>query len=137
MLDTTVIMIVIAVLLIGVILFGSLTGGQNNKVKNALLRELSELLNSAKRISSQSESRDLIIKADNILSRALQRKFSNEESVGSNLKKADYLYKKSLYNKIWHYHKLRNKVVHEDLTPEKEEVEKALNIFYKAVDKLL
>ena len=106
--------------------------------KQKILQYLNEIKDLSKlKAESDAISRDIMVRADNILSSALQCYFGNSNGIGENLKKAKYLYNRSEYNELWNAHKVRNKVVHEQYSPNPSEVKKSLYIFAKAVGKLL
>ncbi len=58
--------------------------------------------------------RDAIIRLDNLLGKALNIRYGNNNSSGDNLKIAKGLFDKKLYQQLWDVHKTRNEIVHKD-----------------------
>lgn len=87
--------------------------------------------------SNPSERITAIIKLDNLLAKALQYRFSNEKNCGENLKLAKKFFTRSTYEKIWEIHKLRNQVVHDDISISEEETEEAYKIYNLSITKVL
>lgn len=106
------------------------------KKKNKILEKLDHL-------QEQSESdemyarRDAIIKLDNLLSKSLQIRYSNESSCGDNLKNAKSLFRKDYYQDIWDVHKLRNEIVHKDADVSYDSAKQAYKIYKMAIIKTL
>ncbi len=81
--------------------------------------------------------RDSIVRLDTLLSKVLQKKMSNSLQCGENLKKLKGRFRRDFYDDIWHYHKLRNKVVHDDISVKEKDAKAALYTYSKAIEKLL
>lgn len=61
---------------------------------------------------SPSQLRQALISADKSLDNAL-RDIVDGQTMGERLKNAESMFDRSLYNKIWNSHKIRNNLVHE------------------------
>jgi hypothetical protein len=86
---------------------------------------------------NEFERRDTIIRLDNLLSKALNYKFSNSKSCGENLKKAKKFFRRDTYQNLWDVHKLRNEVVHNNRSISIEESEDAYHIYKLCIKKIL
>ena len=104
--------------------------------KAELYQDFAKLYSSAVS-DNPSVRRDAFIKMDNILSKALQAYYSNNETCGTNLKSAKKVFPKKEYEKIWEVHKLRNDIVHKDADVSKEESSKAFNVYKMSLVTLL
>ena len=111
--------------------------------KRVPLQKKSKLLKKLDDLREQSESdemyarRDAIIKLDNLLSKSLQIRYSNESSCGDNLKSAKNLFRKDYYQEIWDVHKLRNEIVHKDADVSYDSAQQAYKIYKMAITKIL
>jgi hypothetical protein len=81
--------------------------------------------------------RDTVIKLDNILSKALQYRLSNTKLCGDNLKLISKKFKRSEYDKLWEVHKLRNRIVHDDLDVTENEAQGAYKIYNMSIYRIL
>ena len=81
--------------------------------------------------------RDTYVKLDNLLSKALQYRYSNNKSCGENLKTAKKIFRAKEYQEIWDVHKIRNKIVHNDLEVSKEEAIYGYKIYKMSISKIL
>jgi len=131
--------ITIAILLILSLLF--LLVAINNrkdtfKRKARMLKNLQDLKVGAYS-TNPSERITAIIKLDNLLTKALQYRFSNEKNCGENLKSAKKFFTKPIYEKIWQIHKLRNQVVHDDILISEEKAQEAYKIYNLSITKIL
>jgi uncharacterized protein YutE (UPF0331/DUF86 family) len=104
--------------------------------KERILEKLDELKFQIKS-SDQYARRDAIIKLDNLLNKAFNLRYSNSDGCGSNLKKAKGLFDKKKYQQLWEVHKLRNKIVHNDMEIDLEEARQAYNIYKMGIRKTL
>ena len=68
--------------------------------------------------------RDLFIRTDAMLFRICKVLGCGKDSVGEQLKsdKAKRMFTRDVLNNIWSFHKIRNKVVHEDYMPDKKDM---------------
>lgn len=133
------ILITIIVLVILSLLF-LLTAINNRKKtfkkKEKMLKDLSDLKMGAYS-NNPSERITALIKLDNLLSKALQYRFNNDKTCGENLKSVKKLFNNSVYEDIWQIHKLRNKVVHDDVLVTEEEMKDAYKIYNLSIIKIL
>lgn len=106
------------------------------KKKKRILKNLEDLKVGAYS-SNPSERITAIIKLDNLLAKALQYRFSNEKNCGENLKLAKKLFNRPTYEKIWQIHKLRNQVVHDDISITEDEMQEAYKIYNLSINKIL
>jgi len=122
----------------GILLVLKYAGGKriDDAKKGSIKKELSEV---AKQLKSTNESgfRDMIVRLDTLLSRSLKLYYNNDEGCGENLKKANSLFGKDEYNKLWEVHKLRNKIVHENSSVNTSEARKAFQIFSSSINKIV
>lgn len=81
--------------------------------------------------------RDTIIKLDNILSKSLQYRLSNSGLCGDNLKLIKKRFKKNEYERLWEVHKIRNKIVHDDLDITESEAQEAYKIYNMSIHRIL
>lgn len=81
--------------------------------------------------------RDSLIRLDNLLGKALNIRYNNENSCGDNLKIAKKLFSKREYQQLWDVHKLRNQVVHNDVDISQGETEEAYKIYKMGINKIL
>ncbi|MBN2100412.1 hypothetical protein JW710_00750 [Candidatus Dojkabacteria bacterium] len=124
---------VVAVILIVVLV---LLGGRPNKQEREnIYSSLNECL--AKRGGGDAERRDCIIKMDNLLGRSMKYALVRGETVGERLKNAKTLFNRDDYNGIWEAHKLRNRIVHEDVAMASGEFDRAVKYFQLAIRRLL
>ncbi|MDX9738993.1 MAG: hypothetical protein RBT33_01340 [Candidatus Dojkabacteria bacterium] len=111
--------------------------------KRVPVEKKSKILKKLDDLREQSESdemyarRDAIIKLDNLLSKSLQIRYSNESSCGDNLKNAKTLFRKDYYQDIWDVHKLRNEIVHKDADVSYDSAQQAYKIYKMAITKIL
>lgn len=105
-------------------------------VKSGIYKQLGEIkLNIDTNLVAAN--RDSLVRLDSLLSKSLQLKLRNNSNCGENLKSVKRLFKKELYEDLWHYHKLRNSVVHESIAVKTEDAKKAYKVYSKAIAKLL
>ena len=132
-----IITIVILVALCLLFLLAAINNRKKTFKKRArMLRDLQDLKVGAYS-SNPSERITAIIKLDNLLAKALQYRFSNEKNCGENLKLARKLFSRSIYEKIWQIHKLRNQVVHDDISITEEKMREAYRIYNLSINKIL
>jgi hypothetical protein len=82
-------------------------------------------------------NRDSLVRLDSLLSKSFQLRLRNTEACGENLKATKRLFNKDLYEKLWHFHKLRNSVVHESVNVKTDDAKLAYRTYSKAIAKLL
>lgn len=127
------ILVIIAILFILVSLNNRVS---SNKRKANIYGKLGDLKG-----KSESEDvsirRDTFIKLDNLLSKALQYRYSNNKTCGENLKLAKKLFRYNNYQDIWEVHKMRNKIVHNDLDVSKRDTVYAYKIYKMSISKIL
>ena len=84
--------------------------------------------------SSAAGARLSVIEADKLLGRALEESGVKSGSVGDRLKAAG----RRLADKdaVWEAHRLRNRIVHEEIYPKVSEIRKGLKAFEKALKDL-
>jgi hypothetical protein len=82
-------------------------------------------------------NRDSLVRLDSLLSKSLQLRLRNNESCGENLKAVKHMFRRDVYENLWHYHKLRNSVVHESINVKTEDAKKAYRTYSNAIAKLL
>lgn len=87
--------------------------------------------------TNPSERITAIIKLDNLFAKALQYRFNNEKNCGENLKLARKFFRKPDYEKIWQIHKLRNQVVHDDISISEEKMQEAYKVYNLSINKVL
>jgi hypothetical protein len=130
---TILILIAIAVLFIMV---ASGTKKERQKSISRMLNSL-EALKAGASSDDLARRRDTIIKLDNILSKALQYRLSNTKLCGDNLKLVSKRFKRTEYDKLWEAHKLRNRIVHDDLDVTESEAEEAYKIYNMSIHRIL
>ena len=127
---TIIIAVVVFGLIVGIFFFGGMSSGSDSK-KKKFLSELNSLKD--KLLSGEIEPSFAIIKADTILDKALKLK-SKGNSMGERLKNSKTFFRNDLYNQIWECHKIRNRIVHENIEVSKKEASNCLTVFYKAIN---
>jgi len=106
-------------------------------------KSISRMLNSLEALKAGASSddlarrRDTVIKLDNILSKALQYRLGNTKLCGDNLKLINKRFKRTEYDKLWEAHKLRNRIVHDDLDVTESEAEEAYKIYNMSIHRIL
>lgn len=134
---SVIITIVILVALCLLFLLAAINNRKKTFKKRAkMLRDLQDLKVGAYS-SNPSERITAIIKLDNLLAKALQYRFSNEKNCGENLKLARKIFSHPIYEKIWQIHKLRNQVVHDDISISEEKMQEAYRIYNLTINKIL
>lgn len=109
---------------------------EKQKTKSRMLNAL-EALKAGAYNEDLARRRDTIIKLDNILSKALQYRLGNSKLCGDNLKLIKKRFKKDEYNKLWEVHKVRNKIVHDDLDISESEAQEAYKIYNISIHRIL
>jgi hypothetical protein len=107
--------------------------GKKKERMLATLERLKEHVGS----ENEFERRDTIIRLDNLLSKALNYRFSNSKSCGANLKNAKKFFRRDTYQNLWDVHKLRNEVVHNNRSISIEESEDTYHIYKLCIKKIL
>jgi type II secretory pathway pseudopilin PulG len=130
---TILIIIAIAVLFVMV---ASSQKQEKQKTKSRMLNTL-EALKAGAFSDDLARRRDTIIKLDNVLSKSLQYRLSNTKLCGDNLKLVGKRFKKEEYNRLWEVHKLRNKIVHDDLDVTENEAQDAYKIYNMSIHRIL
>jgi hypothetical protein len=132
----SIIMLVVFLLLVGLVIYLNNT----NKVDSAIKQRIwADLLQVKAMVETKNSLiyRDILIRLDSLLSKALKLYYKNSESCGTNLKQARDLFNNDEYNKIWKVHKLRNQVVHENKEISSSELMESYSIISSAIKKLL
>lgn len=109
---------------------------EKQKTKSRMLNSL-EALKAGAYSDDLARRRDTIIKLDNILSKALQYRLGNTKLCGDNLKLIGKRFKKNDYNKLWEVHKIRNKIVHDDLDISENEAQEAYKVYNISIHNIL
>ena len=130
---TILILIAVAVLFIMV---ASGTRKERQKTISRMLNSL-EALKAGASSDDLARRRDTVIKLDNILSKALQYRLGNTKLCGDNLKLINKRFKRTEYDKLWEAHKLRNRIVHDDLDVTESEAEEAYKIYNMSIHRIL
>ncbi len=132
-------LITILILALLTILFSLVALQQGKASKNQKAKIYDKLYSLKESVENEETSirRDAIIKLDNLLSKSLQYRYSNDKNCGDNLKLAKKLFRKNDYQKIWDVHKTRNNIVHNDLDISKQEAIEAYNIYKLSIGKIL
>ncbi len=130
----TSVIILLIILLFVFASFGSRKVSQRRR--NDIYRQLKDIKGNIG-LEINSANRDSIVRLDSLLSKVLQYKNSNKLMIGENLKLIRKRVKQSLYEDIWYYHKLRNRIVHENVEVTKEETKLAYEVYYKLITQIL
>jgi len=136
--DNTVIITILILIAIAVLFLMVASGTKKERQKS-----ISRMLNSLEALKAGASSddlarrRDTVIKLDNILSKALQYRLSNTKLCGDNLKLVSKRFKRAEYDKLWEAHKLRNRIVHDDLDVSENEAEEAYKIYNMSIHRIL
>jgi hypothetical protein len=135
--DITLILFVI-VFGIGLILlvFTSPATKVRQKKVDALKQEFYSHAKSIKS-ASRGELRDMVVKMDKTLADTLRFHFNNSDTIGENLKSLRGKYDKSLMDKIWKYHKIRNRVVHDSVDVRADTVYAMYNSYLVLINKII
>jgi hypothetical protein len=104
--------------------------------KNAVLKQLDDIKYSMS-THNPSANRDGIVRLDALLSKSLQLKNKNSLNCGENLKRSKIFIGKSLNEKIWYYHKLRNQIVHDNIEIEDDDALQSYKVYSQVINKLL
>ncbi len=118
------------------ILVASSQKHEKTKTKSRMLNSL-EALKAGAFSDDLARRRDTVIKLDNILSKALQYRLSNTKLCGDNLKLISKRFSKREYNELWEIHKLRNRIVHDDLDVSENEAQEAYKIYNMSIHRIL
>lgn len=81
--------------------------------------------------------RDAVIKLDNLLGKAFNIRYNNNNSCGDNLKIAKGLFDRKLYQRLWDAHKTRNEIVHKDRDISFSEAEDIYRIYKLGIKHIL
>jgi len=136
--DNTVIITILILIAIAVLFLMVASGTKKERQKS-----ISRMLNSLEALKAGASSddlarrRDTVIKLDNILSKALQYRLSNTKLCGDNLKLVSKRFKRAEYDKLWEAHKLRNRIVHDDLDVSENEAQEAYKIYNMSIHRIL
>ena len=88
------------------------------------------------KVKRESALKQALMEADKLLGLALKEKRLKGETLGERLKEAKALFEPNFYQELWEAHKLRNRLVHEDDEILSFQIEKAVKVFKKALEKL-
>jgi hypothetical protein len=136
--DNAVIITILILVAIAALFLMVATGSRKEKQKS-----ISRMLNSLEALKAGAYSddlarrRDTMIKLDNILTKALQYRLSNTNSCGDNLKLINKRFKRTEYDKLWEAHKLRNRIVHDDLDVTENEAQDAYKVYNMSIHRIL
>ncbi|MEO7624605.1 MAG: hypothetical protein ABIS48_03480 [Candidatus Saccharimonadales bacterium] len=131
--NSTLYLIVIVVVTLGVIGFGEYFRRKPAKLQTAIYRE--RWLELQKHCADKKTWPLAIIDADNLLDKALRARKYKGKTTGERLVAAQHSL--SSNDGVWFGHKLRNRVVHEDVRKlRKQDVLEALNGFRQALKDL-
>ena len=131
--------ITVMILILIIILFAAvyLNGKRVDSTKKAeVLKKVDELMLAISSLEG-SIRRDAVVKLDNLLSKALQLKYNNEDTCGDNLKRAKSLFNRDDYNRLWEVHKIRNNIVHNDYEISEKEAEEVYYVYKSNIKKIL
>lgn len=137
--DNNALIITIVIIIAIAVLFVMVASGQRQEKQKAKSRMLNtlEALKAGAYSDNLAQRRDTIIKLDNVLSKALQYRLSNNNLCGDNLKLVGKRFKKNEYNKLWETHKLRNRIVHDDLDVTEAEAQEAYKVYNMSIHRIL
>jgi len=136
--DNAVIITILILIAITVLFIMVSSGAKKERQKS-----VSRMLNSLEALKAGASSddlarrRDTVIKLDNILSKALQYRLGNTKLCGDNLKLINKRFKRTEYDRLWEAHKLRNRIVHDDLDVSENEAEEAYKIYNMSIHRIL
>ncbi|MFZ2190399.1 MAG: hypothetical protein WAV48_06480 [Candidatus Magasanikiibacteriota bacterium] len=136
--DNAVIITILILIAIAALFIMVSSGAKKERQKS-----ISRMLNSLEALKAGASSddlarrRDTVIKLDNILSKALQYRLSNTKLCGDNLKLINKRFKRTEYDRLWEAHKLRNRIVHDDLDVSENEAEEAYKIYNMSIHRIL
>lgn len=133
----TVITVVILLLLGLLFLVAYLNSKKIPVRKKVKILEKIELLGAQINSDEEYARRDAVIRLDNLLGKALNIRYSNENTCGDNLKLAKKLFDKKLYQQVWDAHKVRNNIVHDDENISKIQALEIYKIYKLAVKHIL
>ena len=111
--------------------------GRGAEWKMAVSQNLLEL---NERIQSQDFHvvKSALIDTDKLLDYVMRRRGIRGESMGERLKNAEKYFDKNFYNKLWHAHKMRNRLVHDIGNIEKQnEVRQSFSTLQKGISTLI
>lgn len=103
--------------------------------RSAFLKDIKKIEDEM--FGSYFSPRDIIVRLDSILSRAMQTKYGNTSTCADNLRKSKKLIYKELYDKIWTYHRLRNNIVHENIDVNESEAKEAFKVYRSVIYKII
>lgn len=136
--DNAVIITILILIAVAVLFIMVASGTRKERQKS-----ISRMLNSLEALKAGASSddlarrRDTVIKLDNILSKALQYRLGNTKLCGDNLKLINKRFKRTEYDRLWEAHKLRNRIVHDDLDVTESEAEEAYKIYNMSIHRIL
>ena len=87
-----------------------------------------------KLLASHTTWKDAVVKADGMLDDVLKRRHYKGKTMGERLVSAQH--QLTANDMVWFSHKLRNKLVHEDVTVTKSDVKRCLLGFWRALKDL-
>ncbi len=133
------VVITILILIAVAVLFIMVASGSRKERQKSISRMLNSLeaLKAGAYSDDLARRRDTMIKLDNILTKALQYRLSNTNSCGDNLKLINKRFKRTEYDKLWEAHKLRNRIVHDDLDVSENEAQDAYKVYNMSIHRIL
>lgn len=123
----------VCILLIAVLAF--MGKGSSASLRKEIYEQMQSCYELAK--GDISSRKDAVIKLDSLLGKSLSYAGVKGDSVGERLKNARDLFDRRVYDDIWKAHKLRNRLVHEQHEPAKNETDKAVSVLTSAIRRLL
>lgn len=135
--SSVIITVVLLVIILIFFLFASVgSRSVSKRRRNEIFRQLKDIKENIG-LDINSANRDSIVRLDSLLSKVLKFVNKNTLPCGENLKLIKRKVKKNLYDDIWYYHKLRNKVVHENIEVTHEEINTAYKVYYNLITELI
>ena len=131
-----IIFVIVLGLALALLLFSSPSGQAHQKKKQSLHAEFVAYASDIKS-ASRGELRDLIVRMDKTLADILRFYNGNEDTIGENLKLMRKKLEKHEMDKLWKYHKIRNRVVHDSLVADADTVYAMYNCYLTLINKLL
>ncbi len=127
---------IVAVVVILIFMVLLVTGDKkDSRVRDKLRKDFNEILKL--KDGNDSERRDCIVRLDAILGQSLKYAGFKGQTVGERLKDSGKFFQRKNYDGIWKAHKLRNRLVHEQVEMSAVEFRDAIKYFKLAVNKLL
>lgn len=133
----TIVIIAIIILLLAGLFYVSVKGKGINKAAKVQIYTILDSVEEKLRSNEPAILRDSLVKIDSALAKAFQLHYSNNQTLGVNLKSYKFKLDKEDYREVWKYHILRNKVVHENIDITAKDLNNAYKIYKKIIYKLI